>query len=116
MKDRYIFPAFFEKVEGNVHVEFPDLPGVRTFGKNQEEALFLARELLALSLLVDEKERDPIPEPSSIFDIKVKPFQVIVLVDVYLPFYSESFSSKPIFNEYLQLRKKFFSQYGPGED
>ena len=46
----YRYTAIFTYEEDGVHVVFPDLPGCVTFGKDEEEAARMAREVLALHL------------------------------------------------------------------
>ncbi|AZK46265.1 type II toxin-antitoxin system HicB family antitoxin [Paenibacillus lentus] len=43
---------------------FPDLPGAITCGENDEEALYMAEDCLALHLYGMEEDGDEIPESS----------------------------------------------------
>lgn len=45
-KDSYIYPAVFTYEEGLIAVEFPDLPGCVTFGADDEDALYMAKDAL----------------------------------------------------------------------
>ncbi|SHF45090.1 Predicted nuclease of the RNAse H fold, HicB family [Desulfofundulus australicus DSM 11792] len=84
-KDRYIYPAIFNYADDGISVEFPDLPGCYTCGDNDEEALRMAKEALALHLYGLEEENYPIPEPSPVNKLKVEPNQVVVLVEAWMP-------------------------------
>ena len=42
MKDKYTFPAVFEREENQYCVNFPDL-GCATFGDNLDEAMYMAK-------------------------------------------------------------------------
>jgi hicB family toxin-antitoxin system len=46
----YRYAAIFTYEEDGGHVVFPDLPGCVTFGKDEEKAARMAREVLALHL------------------------------------------------------------------
>lgn len=85
MKDRYIYPAIFDYADDGISVEFPDLPGCITEGDDDEEALAMAKEALALHLWGMERDGDPIPEPTKAQDIKLEPNQVVVLVEAWMP-------------------------------
>ncbi|MGB9792678.1 MAG: type II toxin-antitoxin system HicB family antitoxin [Thermacetogeniaceae bacterium] len=84
-KDRYIYPAIFDYSEDGISVEFPDLPGCYTCGNDEEEALQMAKEALALHIYGLEEEGFPIPEPSPANKLKVGPNQVVVLVEAWMP-------------------------------
>jgi predicted RNase H-like HicB family nuclease len=84
-KDRYIYPAIFNYADDGISVEFPDLPGCYTCGDNDEEALRMAKEALALHLYGLEEDNYPIPEPSPVNKLKVEPNQVVVLVEAWMP-------------------------------
>ncbi|QIW22368.1 type II toxin-antitoxin system HicB family antitoxin [Bacillus thuringiensis] len=87
-KDYYAFPARFHFNSDNVLVTFPDLPGCMTSGKNQEEALIMARDVLGGFLSIMEEDNDPIPSPSHITDIiNENNNEHILLIDVRMPPY-----------------------------
>lgn len=49
MKDRYVYPEFFfEYADDGIPVEFPDLPGAISCGDTDKEALYMAKDCLAL--------------------------------------------------------------------
>ena len=60
----YRYIAVFTYEQDGIHVVFPDLPGCVTFGKDEEEAVLMAREALALHLYGMEQDGDEIPQAS----------------------------------------------------
>ncbi|MFF2241945.1 type II toxin-antitoxin system HicB family antitoxin [Bacillus thuringiensis] len=88
-KDYYAFPARFHfNIDDSVLVTFPDLPGCMTSGKNQEDALKMARDVLGGFLSIMEEDNDPIPSPSQITDIiNNNSNEHILLIDVRMPPY-----------------------------
>jgi predicted RNase H-like HicB family nuclease len=91
-----VYPAIFSYAPDGISIEFPDLPGCLPCGKTTEEALKNAKEAMALHLWGMENDNVPIPEPSPIDEIKLKPSQVIVLVEVYLPIYRDAIENQSV--------------------
>ena len=86
MKERYAFPAIFKYEEDAISVEFPDLEECYTCAESTDEAIKRAKEVLGLTLYSREKDKEPIPEPSEIKDIKVEGGNsILYLVDVFMP-------------------------------
>lgn len=84
-QDRYFFPAVYTYEDGQeIAVEFPDLD-VATCGKDDADALLSARELLGITLLGLEEDREAIPEPSKLSALSLASNQRAALVDVYMP-------------------------------
>lgn len=83
--ERYFYPAIFTyEPDQEISIDFPDLK-CATSGINDDDALLSARELLGCVLFGLEEDGDPIPEPTSLADIKTQPNERAVLVDVYMP-------------------------------
>ncbi len=83
--ERYFYPAIFTyEPDQEISIDFPDLK-CATSGINDDDALLSARELLGCVLFGLEEDGDPIPEPTSLADIKTRPNERVVLVDVYMP-------------------------------
>lgn len=83
--ERYFYPAIFTyEPDQEISIDFPDLK-CATSGINDDDALLSARELLGCVLFGLEEDGDPIPEPTSLADIKTQPNERVVLVDVYMP-------------------------------
>lgn len=83
--DRYFFPAVFTyENDLEIAIEFPNLD-VATCGKDDADALLSARELLGLTLLGLEEDRENIPTPSKLSALSLAPNQRAALIDVYMP-------------------------------
>ena len=63
---KYFFHAIFEPDEGSTAftVTFPDLPGCITEGSDLEEAIYMAKDVLAGYLYGMEQDNETIPSPS----------------------------------------------------
>lgn len=84
--DKYFYPAVFTYDDNfEIAVTFPDLPGCATSGKDDVEALTMAREALSLHLWSMEDDNEDIPLPTPLKEIKLDENEVAVLVDVYMP-------------------------------
>ncbi|PFJ06027.1 pilus assembly protein HicB [Bacillus cereus] len=98
-KDYYVYPAIFKFNSDNVLVTYPDLSGCMTSGKDQEEALKMARDVLGGFLTIAEEDNDPTPPPTHITDIvDLKDNEYVLLVDVRMPPYR--------INDNVKLKKK----------
>ena len=87
MKDLTIYPAIFEYTQDGIDISFPDLPGCLSCAKTDEEALFMARDVLGTFLVACEDMDKPIPRPSRALHAGEN--QVVHLVDVWLPFFRD---------------------------
>ncbi|GIO43445.1 type II toxin-antitoxin system HicB family antitoxin [Paenibacillus apis] len=85
MKDRYVYPAVFDYADDGISIEFPDLPGAITCGDTDEEALYMAKDCLALHLYGMEQDGDVIPQPTPVSELPQMPKKVPVLIDVWMP-------------------------------
>ena len=84
-KEKYFYPAIFTYGEDSeIAVVFPDLD-VATSGKNDEDALISARELLGCVLYGLEEDGEKIPKPTPLSQIKTADNETAVLIDVYMP-------------------------------
>ena len=88
-KDFAIYPAIFEYAEDGITITFPDLPGCISCAGSQEEALYMAKDVLGVFIAACESLGDTIPAPSKGSDIKTEPGQAVFMVDVWLPIYRE---------------------------
>lgn len=83
--ERYFYPAIFTYEDGQeIAVEFPDL-NCATSGVNDDDALLSARELLGCVLFGMEEDKEDIPEPTPLANIKTASNERAVLIDVYMP-------------------------------
>ena len=77
-----IYPAVFHpNADGSITVTFPDLPGCVTEGKDVSQALFMARDALALWIDSTEMTGGAIPAPSSAKAISTTGEEYVTLVD-----------------------------------
>ena len=92
----YRYTAIFTYEEDGIHVVFPDLPGCVTFGKDEEEAARMAREVLALHLY--GMEEDEIPQPSPLRTLAeqedLQSNEVFMLVETFMPAFREKQSKR----------------------
>ncbi|WKV08468.1 type II toxin-antitoxin system HicB family antitoxin [Thermoanaerobacterium sp. CMT5567-10] len=87
MKETYIYPAIFDYASDGISVSFPDLPGCFTCGDNDEEAIKNAKEAMALHIAGMEDDGDVIPEPTPISKVKLEDNQIVVPIEVWMPYY-----------------------------
>lgn len=83
MKDKYTFPAVFEREENQYCVNFPDL-GCATFGDNLDEAMYMAKDLLEGYLWGLEDEGEEIPVSTNPEDVKVTKGQFVVPITAHM--------------------------------
>ena len=81
-KDVYIFPAIFDYADDGISIEFPDLPGCLSCASTDEEALYMAQDVLKGFLVCMEEENEEIPKPTPLKDIKEEENQRAVLIEV----------------------------------
>ena len=69
---KYVYPAVFTPEENGMYsVNIPDLDGCYTCGEDLAEALYMAQDVLAFTLYDYEKEKRPVPVPSSREDLSL---------------------------------------------
>ncbi len=84
-QDNYVFPAVFTYEEGHdIAVVFPDLE-LATSGKDDSDALAMAKEALGGRLWCMEQDGDTIPSPTRLRDVVLESGERAALVDVYMP-------------------------------
>jgi predicted RNase H-like HicB family nuclease len=95
-KDIYIYPAVFTYEDDGITVEFPKLDGAITSGKDEEEAIYMAKDCLELHLYGMEEDGEKIPESLKIRDIKLEENQSIVMVRVNMKPVRDEMQNKAI--------------------
>ena len=85
LKDTYIYPCVFIYDANGISLYFPDLDGCVSFGEDEQQACFNAREVLSLHLYGMENDGDEIPIPSNIADVELDEGEKLLFVDVYMP-------------------------------
>ncbi|MFM1573036.1 type II toxin-antitoxin system HicB family antitoxin [Helcococcus ovis] len=96
MKDKYVYPAIFDYADDGISIEFPDLPGCLSCADTDEEALYMAEDVLGLWMLNLEEDKEEIPEPSKLNDIKIETNQKTVLISVWMPTIRKAINNKSI--------------------
>lgn len=95
-KDTYIYPAIFSYDEDGISIEFPDLPGCLTCAETDEEALYMAKDVLRGYLLTLEDMGNNIPNATSLKDVNTEDNQKAVLIEVCLAFYREANNNRAV--------------------
>lgn len=85
MKDDYIFPAVFHTAEDGISIYFPDLPGCLSCADNFELAFKRAKEVLQLHIFGMEEDGEEIPVPSPMSAIKLKPGEILAMIEIWMP-------------------------------
>ena len=96
MKDKYVYPAIFDYADDGISIEFPDLPGCISCADTDEEALYMAEDVLGLFMADLEDDNEYIPEPSKLKDINVSDNQKTVLISVWMPTVRKAVNNKAI--------------------
>lgn len=89
-KDYYIYPAIFNYEDKEIAISFPDLPGCYSCGKDDEEALYMAKDALGLYIVSAEEDGEELKQPSRLNAIKLSKNERVVLVEVNMPLFRES--------------------------
>ena len=89
-KDYYIYPALFEYEKKGISISFPDLPGCISSAKNEEEALYMAKDALGLYIVCSEQDNEDLPKPTPLNRIEITKNTRVILVDVNMPLFRES--------------------------
>ncbi len=82
----YTYPAVFTYEDGyEIAVTFPDLPGCMTCGKDDAEALGMAKEALGGHIHCLEIDGVALPAPTPLNSIEAEENERAVLVNVFMP-------------------------------
>jgi len=96
---KYYFPAIFdpgtEKEEGFT-ITFPDLPGCITEGSDMDEAVYMAKDVLAGFLYGMEEDGDEIPAPSNPSNIDLPKGAFISIVEVRTDYIRDEIENKAV--------------------
>jgi predicted RNase H-like HicB family nuclease len=98
---KYAYTAILTPEENGLHgVRFPDLPGCSTSGDSIEDAIYMAQDVLCLTLYDLEQDKKTIPIASSPKDIKTSgvEFSSVIAVDTetYRRFYANKSVKKTL--------------------
>ena len=79
---KYVYPAVFTPEEnGQFSVYFPDLESCYTCGDDLVDALYMAEDVLAMTLVSYENNSTPIPTPSKKLSLEDGEFQNFIVCD-----------------------------------
>ena len=118
-KDYYIYPAIFNYEDEQITISFPDLPGCFSCGKDDQDALFMAKDALGLYLVSAEEDGEELKSPSKLNDIDLKKNERAVLIEVNMPLFRETVQNTSVkktltipkwINDLAEKNKVNFSQ------
>ena len=95
-KDNYIYPAIFDYDNDGISISFPDLPGCFSCGANDQEALYMAKEVLGLYMIDLEEDKQDIPIATTLNKIEIADNQRVVLVEVWMPTIRKAINNKAV--------------------
>ena len=119
---KLIYPAVFYPFSdgsGGYTVEFPDLPGCVTEGKNLEEAIEMAADAASGWVLDELEEGNPVPEASRYEDVVFRNRGQINMILLDMDAYAEQYGEKAVrknvtipawLNTFAEKQKINFSQ------
>ncbi|MHC8426722.1 type II toxin-antitoxin system HicB family antitoxin [Bacillus velezensis] len=90
------YPSILHFANDGITVTFPDLPGCITCGKNDTEAISMAKEALGLYLYGLEMDGVKYPSPSLLSKIKTEKNEVVCLIDVPMHAFRDEYRRKSI--------------------
>lgn len=95
-KDYYIYPAIFEYEKKGISISFPDLPGCISCAKDDEEALYMAKDALGLYIVCSEEDGEELPNPTKLNKINLNQNQKITLVEVNMPLFRDAIQNSAV--------------------
>lgn len=96
---KLIYPAVFKPFSdgsGGFVVEFPDLPGCVTEGKNLEEAIEMGIDAASGWILGELEDGEKIPAASEYKDVAVSENQMVNMLLLDLDSYAEKYGEKAV--------------------
>jgi len=94
---KYTYSAVFTPEEsGLFSVTFPDLSGCHTTGDDMADAIYMAQDVLCLSLYDLEQDKKPIPKASKPKDIKIMGDQFTSIIAVDTETYRRFYETKSV--------------------
>ena len=103
---KYTYTAVFTPENNGLYsVDFPDLQGCYTSGENMADAIYMAHDVLNLTLYDLEQDKKAIPKASKPGDIKITGEQFTSVIAVDTEIYRRFYENKSV-NEYDQIKVK----------
>jgi len=97
MATNYVFPAIFKPLdEGGYFIRFPDLSGAMSEGKSVSNAMYMARDVLSLTLLDRLEDGVEIPPPSNPADIPLEEGEFTTLIDCDPAAYAKMLNTRAV--------------------
>ncbi len=96
MKDLYVYPAIFNFADDGISISFPDLPGCLSCANTDEEAFYMARDVLEGHIYCLEQDNDNIPNPTALKDIHLNSNETVVLIKAFMLLVRNEMSNKAI--------------------
>ena len=91
-----VYYAIFEPDDGGFSISFPDLKGALTCGDTMDEALFMAKDVLAGWLVESEDVGEFIPVPSDSKNIEVPEDALLIPIEVDVELARKNFNHRVI--------------------
>lgn len=106
MKDFYTYPAVFNYASDGISIKFPDLPGCLSCADNDDEAAFMAHDVLSGWIEIAETNGEILPDPTPADKLikTLKPNQIISLIRVNMKHLREVSENKAV-NKMVTLPK-----------
>lgn len=95
-KDYYIYPAIFEYEKKGISISFPDLPGCISCAKDDEEALYMAKDALGLYIVCAEEDGEVLPIPTKLNKIILNQNQKVSLIEVNMPLFRDAVQNSAV--------------------
>lgn len=95
--NKLFYPAIFHSAEeGGFWISFPDFPECLTQGDNMEQGYEMAVDALGLCIEDIEREKLPLPQPSSPADIVLDSDAVLLIVEFDKAAYNRRHNSRAV--------------------
>ena len=93
--NRLFYPAIFHKEDGGFWISFPDFPECFSDGDDMQQAYENAVDALGLAITSRQEEKEAIPDPTDISELKVDD-GFLVVIEFDLLAYLKKHSSKAV--------------------
>jgi predicted RNase H-like HicB family nuclease len=94
--DLYSYPAIFSSDGDGWEVRFPDIDNAFTAADTLEQAILEARYVLEDIMYLREKEKDTIPTPTPLEQVKSDPGEIIQIVVAVMSAVRREFKQKSV--------------------
>lgn len=77
--NRLFYPAVFHKEDDGFWISFPDFPECFTEGDDMQQAYEMAVDALGLAIVSRQEEKEEIPVPTDVSELKITDGFIVVL-------------------------------------